>query len=257
VPGAEGRGRWNDRLPDDRAYKRRVGAVTPALEQDRAAGGRNRRCVDLGDGRFARASITLRVYRRTRRVRAYLRWSRDGKTEECYVCEVEHDSRKKNLAEAWRHARQNGLATDEPLPHGSKASSSAVHAVMRANRGKNTGPELALRGCLHRRGLRYLVNANPLDEGRTTADVVFPRDQVAVFLDGCFWHGCPEHYRPATRNADFWDKKISGNRTRDTRTTEKLMAAGWTVVRIWEHDDPVQAAENIERLIRGLRAGPK
>ena len=127
---------------------------------------------------------------------------------------------------------------------------------MRANRGKNTGPELALRRSLHRRGLRYLVNANPLGEGRTTADVVFPRDQVAVFVDGCFWHGCPEHHRPATRNAEFWDEKISGNRTRDTQTTEKLIAAGWTVIRFWEHNDPVQAAEKIERLIRQMRTGP-
>ena len=257
MPEAGGGGRWNDQLPHDRAYKRRVGAVAPAIEQDRAAGGRTRRCVSLGDGRFARASITLRVYQRTRRVRAYLRWSHDGKTEECYVCEVEHDSRRENLAEAWQRARQKGLVTDEPLPQGSRASSSAVRAVMRANRGRDTGPELALRRSLHSRGLRYLVNAKPMGEGRATADVVFPRDQVAIFVDGCFWHGCPDHHRPATRNADFWREKIDTNRVRDTQTNEKLAAAGWIVVRVWEHDDPVQAAERIDHLIKELRTHPR
>ncbi|MFF5925764.1 very short patch repair endonuclease [Streptomyces hydrogenans] len=253
MPQTDEGGGWKDRLPPERAYKRRAGAVAPAVEQDRAAGGRGRRSVDLGDGRFARASITLRLYRRTRRIRAYLRWSRDGDTEERYVCEVEHGSRRENLTEAWQRAWEKGLLTEEPLPPESRASSRGVRAVMRANRGKDTGPELALRRLLHQRGLRYRVNARPLAELSRKADLVFPGDRLAVFVDGCFWHGCPEHYRPATKNAEFWDEKIATNRSRDAETTEKLLAAGWTVVRVWEHDDAAVAADHIEQRIRRLR----
>ncbi|MEV7218080.1 very short patch repair endonuclease [Kitasatospora cineracea] len=143
--------------------------------------------------------------------------------------------------------------TEEPLPPESTASSREVRASMRANRGKDTGPELALRSLLYSRGLRYRVNARPLAEIRRSADLVFPRDKVAVFVDGCFWHGCPEHYRPATRNADFWREKIEGNRARDADTSAKLSAAGWAVIRIWEHEDPATAAERVDLLIRRLR----
>lgn len=241
---------WSDRLPDARAYKRKPGSATPAAEQDRAAGGRNRRSVDLGEGKYARASITLRLYRRTRRVRAYLRWSHKGKTEERYVCEVDGDRRKDNLAKAWKEAHEKGFVAEEPLPPKSTASSAGARAVMRANRGRDTHPELALRRLLHQRGLRYRVNARPLPKIRRTADVVFPRYRVAVFVDGCFWHGCPQHYRPASRNAKFWQEKIEGNRKRDIDTDEKLTTAGWIVVRVWEHDDPGDAADHIEELIK-------
>lgn len=249
----EAGGRWKEQLPPERAYKRRAGAVAPAIEQDRAAGGRSRRNVALGDGRFARASISLRLYRRTRRIRAYLRWSKDGKTQERYVCEVEHASRGENLAEAWQRARDKGLLAVETLPSESTASSPGVRAAMRANRGKDTGPELALRRLLYQRGLRYRVNARPLAEIRRKADLVFPGDHVAVFVDGCFWHGCPDHYRPAVKNADFWREKIDANRARDAETNEKLLAAGWRVIRVWEHEDPARAADEIEQLLRRWR----
>ncbi|MET9083404.1 very short patch repair endonuclease [Streptomyces sp. NPDC004237] len=223
------------------------------MEQDRAAGGRGRRSVDLGEGRFARASITLRLYRRTRRIRAYLRWSQNGDTEERYVCEVAHNSRRENLAEAWQRAWEKGMLVQEPLPPESKASSREVRAAMRANRGKNTGPELALRRLLHQRGLRYRVDARPLAGFARRADLVFPGAKLAIFVDGCFWHGCQEHYRPATKNAEFWNEKIATNRSRDVDTTERLLEAGWTVVRVWEHDDVAVAAEQIEQLLRRLR----
>ncbi len=253
MPQAGVGGHWKDRLPPERAYRRRAGAAAPAVEQDRAAGGRNRRNVDLGGGRLARASITLRLYRSTRRIRAYLRWSQDGKTEERYVCEVESDSRKQNLVEAWRQARAKGLLAEEALPPESTASSLEVRASMRGNRGKDTGPELLLRSLLHRRGMRYRVDTRPIAEVRRRADLVFPRDRVAVFVDGCFWHGCPDHYRPATKNADFWREKINGNRARDAETNERLTAAGWTIIRVWEHDDPAQAANQVENAVRRKR----
>jgi DNA mismatch endonuclease (patch repair protein) len=231
-----------------------VGGAAPAIEQDRAAGGHNRRSVALGHGHFARASISLRLYRRTRRIRAYLRWSQDGKTRERYVCEVEHYSRGKNLAQAWQRAWDMGLLTEEPLPPESRASSLEVRASMRANRGKDTRPELALRKLLYQHGLRYRVDAKPLVEIRRRADVVFPGDRVAVFVDGCFWHGCPEHYRPAVKKAEFWREKIDGNRARDIETNDMLLAAGWQVIRVWEHEDPATAAERIERRLQECRS---
>nr|WP_210407899.1 very short patch repair endonuclease [Allokutzneria sp. NRRL B-24872] len=124
---------------------------------------------------------------------------------------------------------------------------------MRANRGKDTRPELTLRKLLYGRGLRYRVDARPLIEIRRTADLVFPGARVAVFVDGCFWHGCPEHYRPAVRKAEFWREKIEGNRARDLETNEMLSAAGWQVIRVWEHENPDLAAERVEREVRAGR----
>ncbi|SDM62529.1 T/G mismatch-specific endonuclease [Lentzea albidocapillata subsp. violacea] len=169
------------------------------------------------------------------------------------MCEVEFDARGKNLTEAWRQARLKGLLADEVLPPGSKASSVEVRASMRGNRGKDTRPELMLRSLLHRRGLRYRVDARPIADVRRRADVVFPGNRVAVFVDGCFWHGCPEHHRPATKNADFWREKIDGNKSRDVETTRTLTDAGWTVIRVWEHDDVEQAATQIEETVRRTR----
>lgn len=227
------------------------------MEQDRAAGGRNRRNVELGGGHLARASITLRLYRRTRRIRAYLRWSQDGKTEERYICEVESNSRKQNLVEAWQQARAQGLLAKATLPPESTASSVGVRASMRANRPRDTRPELSLRSLLHQRGLRYRVDTRPIAEVRRRADLIFPGNRVAIFVDGCFWHGCPDHYRPATKNREFWQEKINGNRARDTETNEMLAAAGWTVIRVWEHDDLAQAAIEIEHTVRHGQHSPR
>ncbi|WP_432543078.1 very short patch repair endonuclease [Kineococcus sp. SYSU DK002] len=122
---------------------------------------------------------------------------------------------------------------------------------MRSNKGRDTSPELALRRAVHARGLRYFVSRRPLKELRRTADLVFPRVKVAVFLDGCFWHGCPVHHTVAKRNADFWAGKVDGNRRRDLETTARLRDAGWRVIRIWEHEDPQEAAEQVEAAVRG------
>lgn len=137
------------------------------------------------------------------------------------------------------------------------ASSPAVRNVMRANRGRDTAPELALRRALHAAGMRYRVNARPIAGSRMTVDIVFPRARVAVEVLGCFWHGCSEHHRPATRNADFWREKVTGNVERDTRKRALLEADGWTLVTVWEHEDPVVAAATIEGLVRGRGAKRK
>ncbi|WP_435590827.1 very short patch repair endonuclease [Nocardia sp. bgisy118] len=124
---------------------------------------------------------------------------------------------------------------------------------MRANRRRDTAPELALRRRLYSRGLRYRVDVRPLAQLGRTADIVFAADRVAVFVDGCFWHGCPLHHRPATKNSAFWVQKIQSNQSRDRDTSSKLIDAGWTVIRVWEHEDPTDAAARIEGTIRRLR----
>ncbi|QEV15704.1 very short patch repair endonuclease [Streptomyces fradiae ATCC 10745 = DSM 40063] len=149
------------------------------------------------------------------------------------------------------------MLTEEPLPPGSKASSREVRAVMRANRGRDTKPELALRSLLHRAGLRYRVDTQPLEGVRRRADIVFPREQIAVFVDGCFWHGCPEHMRASKKNADSWRTKLEGNRARDAETNELLRTDGWTVIRVWEHENPAEAARRITRAVRDVQAGKK
>ncbi|MEU3124393.1 very short patch repair endonuclease [Streptomyces albidoflavus] len=244
--------RWKDRMPPDRAWKPRVGMSkdSRAAEQDRAAGGRHTRAVDIGGGRYARASIALRLYRSTRRIRAYLRWSQEGETREQYVGEVDAATRAANLAQAWSIARAAGHVTNETVPPGSWASSPSSRAVMAANKGRDTKPERLIRSALHRKGLRYRVSARPVADLRRTADVVFTKARVAVFVDGCYWHGCPEHHRPAAKRADFWREKIEGNRARDADTNAALNAMGWTVVRVWEHEDPEEAAERISGIVR-------
>lgn len=244
--------RWKSELPPDEAWRPNPGMSREgrAEEQDRAAKGRDRRCVRLAEGRYARGSIALRLLPRTRRVRAYLRWSDQGRTRERYVCEAELGSRAENLESAWEAARVRGLVVDTPLPEGSWASSPGVRARMRSNKGRDTKPELRLRSLLHSRGLRFRVNHRPLPDSRRTADLLFTRPKVAVFVDGCFWHGCPTHHRSSTINATFWREKIEANRARDEDTNRMLGDAGWRVVRFWEHEDVEHAAEMVAELVR-------
>jgi DNA mismatch endonuclease (patch repair protein) len=122
---------------------------------------------------------------------------------------------------------------------------------MRGNKGRDTKPELALRSAIHALGLRYRVGLRPVPQIRRTADIVFTRAKVAVFLDGCFWHGCPDHHRPAKKNSKFWDSKIKDNIARDGNTDERLNEAGWRIVRVWEHEDPAAAAAEIKRIVSG------
>ncbi|WP_330177716.1 very short patch repair endonuclease [Streptomyces sp. NBC_01498] len=147
-------------------------------------------------------------------------------------------------------ARAAGYVTTETVPPDSWATSPASRAVMSANKGRDTKPEKLLRSALHRRGLRYRVGVRPVSDLRRTADVVFTKARVAVFVDGCYWHGCPEHYRPAKKGAAFWQEKIAGNRARDTETNEALRQAGWLVVRVWEHEDPEEAAREVIEAVR-------
>lgn len=122
---------------------------------------------------------------------------------------------------------------------------------MSAQRSQDTAPELAIRRALHAMGLRYRVHAQPLSGRCRKADIVFPRSRVAVFVDGCFWHGCPEHGRRRHKvNSWYWPEKITRNQLRDADTDARLRKAGWTVVRVWEHESPTAAAERIAGVVR-------
>ncbi|GAA1937527.1 very short patch repair endonuclease [Nocardioides hwasunensis] len=116
---------------------------------------------------------------------------------------------------------------------------------MRANRSRDTGPEMALRRALHAQGLRYRLNARPLPQIRRTADIVFRSKRVAVFVDGCFWHGCPEHYRAPKANAQYWSAKVNRNVARDIQVDEILRDAGWVSVRVWEHEAIPSAVQKV------------
>lgn len=131
-------------------------------------------------------------------------------------------------------------------------TSVSATAVMRANRKSDTKPEVRLRSALHRSGLRFRKNYRiRLDDNTIVADIVFTRARVAVFVDGCFWHACPEHgSTPGGPNAEYWRTKLEQNRQRDERQTEALEAAGWNVVRVWEHVDPHDAADRVLAAVR-------
>jgi DNA mismatch endonuclease, patch repair protein len=129
------------------------------------------------------------------------------------------------------------------------ASSQDALRRMQATRRRDTAPEIAVRRLLHARGLRYRVDREVLAKGRRRADIVFATAKVAVFIDGCFWHSCPVHRTRARANAKWWSAKLADNRRRDSDTNRRLLAAGWRVLRIWEHESPETATERIAKVI--------
>jgi DNA mismatch endonuclease (patch repair protein) len=133
------------------------------------------------------------------------------------------------------------------------ASSDAVRRVMRSNRDGSTRPEIELRSAVHRLGLRFRLRVPLGAAGRHRPDLVFPRERVAVFLDGCFWHGCPQHGSLPKTNAEYWMSKIARNQARDRNLNEVLRLHGWTVVRVWEHEDAVEAATRIRAIVVAAR----
>jgi DNA mismatch endonuclease (patch repair protein) len=134
------------------------------------------------------------------------------------------------------------------------ASNEQVRRKMQAQRTRDTAPELGLRRTLHAMGLRYRVDQQPLPDLRRKADIVFRAARVAVFVDGCFWHGCPQHGRREHRvNGWYWPEKIERNQARDADTDARLEAAGWTVVRVWEHEHVDVAALRVARTVRSAR----
>jgi DNA mismatch endonuclease (patch repair protein) len=137
------------------------------------------------------------------------------------------------------------------VPKPPPPSSPGATAVMKGNRGRDTRPELALRSELHGRGFRYRVNIAPDPKVRCRADIVLTRKRTAIFVDGCFWHACPQHGTRPTTNARYWAKKIARNVERDRRNDAALAAAGWQVIRVWEHESPLEAADRVEAAVGG------
>ena len=150
-----------------------------------------------------------------------------------------------SLQDAGAHAR-----IGYPYP-----SSEAVTRVMRGNRRSDTRLEVRVRSELHRRGLRFRKQLRvTAADVRVRADVAFPRQRLAVFLDGCFWHRCPEHGNSPRANSDYWVTKLDRNVERDQRVLEALDAAGWSVLRIWEHVPASMAADQVQVALAECKA---
>ncbi|MEW6404410.1 MAG: very short patch repair endonuclease [Chloroflexota bacterium] len=149
--------------------------------------------------------------------------------------------------------------TDEPKEairqstRNPSASSKAALNRMKAAKPRDTAPEKALRSALHGMGLRFRIDGKLIKELNRRVDIVFQTAKVAVFVDGCFWHGCPIHGTQARANAEFWSSKIKRNQERDLETTRLLKKAGWKVVRVWEHEDPIKASRKIFQIVSSRR----
>jgi DNA mismatch endonuclease, patch repair protein len=138
---------------------------------------------------------------------------------------------------------------------GSSYVSEATRNVMRANRSSDTGPEMALRKALHARGLRFRLRVKiNLGEMSVRPDVIFPRERIAVFVDGCFWHRCSLHRSIPVTNHEFWTSKMDANVARDQRADAALCNGGWSSLRVWEHEPPDDAAARIAATIGEARA---
>lgn len=125
------------------------------------------------------------------------------------------------------------------------AVSVGARRTMQANRGTDTRPERRLRSLLHVAGMRYRVNMPIPGNRRRRADITFTKVGLYVFVDGCFWHGCPTHFVVPKTRTKFWVAKIEDNRRRDRETTKALQSEGATVLRVWEHEPPEQAAAQV------------
>ena len=136
------------------------------------------------------------------------------------------------------------------------ASSERVRRQMSLQRTTGTAPERAVRAELHRRGLRYRLHRRLVDGVRRNVDIVFGPTRVAVMIDGCFWHSCPQHATQPKAHAEWWREKLSRNVERDRQTDRLLTADGWLVLRFWEHQNPTKVADTIEEHVRARRGDP-
>ena len=133
------------------------------------------------------------------------------------------------------------------------AGAPAIRSKMQAQRSRDTAAELAVRRAVHARGLRYRVDEAPVPGFRRRADLVFRPIKLAVYIDGCFWHACPEHATWPRTNRSWWRAKLGRNQQRDRETDRRLADEGWTVLRLWEHEPAAEAADRVARTVRELR----
>ncbi len=151
-------------------------------------------------------------------------------------------------------------APTDPGPHPG-ASSAVIAERMRRVARRDNGPEMAVRRLLHAAGYRYRVAYRIPGQRRRTIDIAFTRHRIAVYIDGCFWHGCPEHLHIPHANSEWWVRKLAGNRARDAAATEQLTGLGWTVLRFWEHQAPEDVVARIatvlaEHVVHSPGSGP-
>jgi len=247
-------GGWRESRPQERAWKPRKGGMPPSREQDKAAEGRAKRLVSLSDGRTALGSIVLRVFPKTRRIRAALRWSEGGKSPERYLGEVHYDTRATNLAEGWRLARAAGLLADVASPRtASQPSNVRTRVTTRGEQNSDTRPERTLRSLLHKRGLRYRVDARPVAERGRRADILFPNERLAVLVDGCSLDSCPEHCRRHAGTVMSQEVVLAANHGLDGEVGEIWAEVGWDVIRVCEREDMCAVAERIQAAVCAAR----
>lgn len=134
-----------------------------------------------------------------------------------------------------------------------EASSPEVSERMRRAKTSGTEPELAVRRLLFANGFRYRVQSRVPGLSRRTIDVAFPGKRLAVFIDGCFWHGCAQHRTVPKKNHAWWVAKLIENRQRDWDTDKTLVRMGWRVLRFWEHDDPIRVMAAIQSTLKAAR----
>jgi DNA mismatch endonuclease (patch repair protein) len=134
-----------------------------------------------------------------------------------------------------------------------KASSPLASSRMRKVRQRGTKRELEIRSALHKIGMRFRVQITPLEDLRRQADIAFRREKIAIFIDGCFWHGCPIHRTLPKSNTEWWTEKLQANIRRDEDTNLRLREAGWLVLRFWEHEETTQIVQIVQRCLKERR----
>ena len=134
--------------------------------------------------------------------------------------------------------------------HPGNADPAAAARLAKARRA-DTAPEVALRRILHAHGLRYRVGYPVPGAPRRSIDIAFTRARLAIFIDGCYWHGCPQHSTAPKNNAGWWQDKFAANAARDADTNRLLVEKGWTVMRVWEHENPGEVASRVMEALHG------
>lgn len=137
----------------------------------------------------------------------------------------------------------------DPLTKRPQTSSAEASARMKAVRRKNTRPELLLQDELRKQGLSFATHTPPIRGSRRRADILFRKARVCVLVHGCFWHSCPEHATNPKSNVEWWEEKLDANRRRDRATIDELQASGWSVIRVWEHENMVDAAVRVRAAV--------